>query len=140
MTLIQAIDTLYKQNPKAKIIVMGDFNDEPHNKSLKQLANKTKLQNLSEEIENMCNCGTYKYKSEWNMLDQFLVSTSLLVTDRLHTGYECLKIFNPDFLLTDDMNYGGLKLYRTYLGPRYIGGYSDHLPVVLDLYYPESEH
>ena len=42
-------------------------------------------------------------------------------------------IFHPDFLFVNDENYGGKKLFRTYVGPRYHGGFSDHLPVYIDL-------
>ncbi len=78
--------------------------------------------------------GTYRYKGTWEMIDQVLVSEDLLkgksgfVTD---TG--SLRILNPGFLLKDDPVYPGQSPFSTYRGYMYQGGYSDHLPVLLDL-------
>ena len=55
---------------------------------------------------------------------------------RLHYQEGSANIFHPDFLLTDDETHGGKKPFRTYLGPRYLGGFSDHLPVYIDLINP----
>lgn len=131
------IDSLLIENSNSKIIVMGDLNDEPENISLEILTN-TSMINLSGSMKEKCNCGTYKYKTHWNMLDQVLVSPALMNIEKLYVLPESLKIFNPQFLLESDEANGGVKPYRTYLGPRYIGGYSDHLPVLLDLYYSNT--
>lgn len=132
------VDSIQNESPQAKVVIMGDLNDEPHNKSLSVLT-ASNLINLSEDLVNSCNCGTYKYKSHWNMLDQVLVSTSLAEEDSWHVIPGSLKIFNQDFLLENDDANGGVKPYRTYSGPRYIGGYSDHLPVLLDVYFSENK-
>lgn len=132
------VDSIQQKNPQARIIIMGDFNDEPNNKSLMVLKSSN-LVNLSEELLNTCNCGTYKYKSYWNMLDQILVSASLKEKDSWHIIPGSLKIYRQDFLLENDETNGGKKPYRTYLGPRYLGGYSDHLPILLDVYFSDNK-
>jgi hypothetical protein len=137
--LQQAINSIKTQNPDAKIVVLGDFNDEPQNKSLQQLTSKTDMVNLSQKLQKSCKCGSYKYRSKWNMIDQVIVSKSLLKMEQLYTTTEKISVFSKDFLLIDDTSYGGTKPNRTYLGPRYMGGYSDHLPVLIDLEYQDAE-
>ncbi len=141
--LRQEIDSIFKCKRQAKIIVMGDLNDYPNNKSLtKILKAKTDfeniqpniLYNLSSYIEETKNTGSHKHKGEWGVLDQTIVSGALLNAQKgLKTAKENAYIFTADFLLTDDENFTGKKNFRTYLGYKYIGGYSDHLPIVLDL-------
>jgi hypothetical protein len=68
----------------------------------------------------------------WEMIDQVIVSKPVIESLLCHeTG--ALKIFKPQFLLQDDPKYPGERPFATYLGYRYQGGYSDHLPVILDL-------
>jgi exonuclease III len=143
--LRQKVDSLLSVNPGSKIIITGDFNDEPIDKSLTQWL-KAKipdedlqikaLYDLSGKMQAECNCGTYRYKGNWNMFDQFIISGSLLKKSRgLHTCISCMNIADYNFLLREDKKYGGLKPFSTYQGPQYIGGFSDHLPIYLDLYY-----
>ena len=126
------IDSLHNTADEPKVIVVGDFNDEPENKSLTYLSKTSELTNLSHDLKKSCSCGTYKYKSHWNMLDQALVSKCLLEKDCSGIKVDSLYILNNKFLLEPDPTNGGYKPYRTYLGPRYIGGYSDHLPILID--------
>jgi len=135
--LKKAVDSVQKSNPAAKVIIMGDFNDEPQNESVQRLLSTTII-NLSDTLERKCRCGTLKFKSEWQMFDQILVSKALLTDGKLMLNQNSLKVFNPEFLLLRDNSYGGNKPFRTYLGPRYQGGYSDHLPVVFDLFIDRS--
>ena len=62
--------------------------------------------------------GTYKYQGVWAYIDQMMASRELPV-----------EVFRPDYLLIDDERYMGRKPFRTYVGIRYQGGYSDHLPI-----------
>lgn len=138
-------DSILKLNSCANIIITGDFNDEPYNESLSQGLGAVPaveqyhcsiLYNLSALLVEECKCGTYRYRAYWNMLDQFIISGNLLLPQsNLKTGKECLHIANFDFLLIEDKKYGGTKPFRTYQGPVYKGGFSDHLPIYLDLYY-----
>jgi predicted extracellular nuclease len=144
-TLKLNIDSILNINSCANVIITGDFNDEPFDQSLTTgLVAQIKLTspvcsslyNLSVILLDVCKCGTYRYRSQWNMLDQFIVSGNLLLSeDGLRTKPEYLHIADFNFLLIEDSKYGGYKPYRTYQGPIYKGGFSDHLPVYLDLFY-----
>jgi hypothetical protein len=79
--------------------------------------------------------GSYKFQSEWNMLDQIIGSYSLIGRDELlHADYSDAHIFSASWMLTDDLKFPGKKPLRTFQGPRYLGGPSDHLPVYLDIH------
>ena len=78
--------------------------------------------------------GTYRYQGMWGILDQFLVSGNLLEKKgSIRTSLEKAQILRHEFLLEEDEKYGGDKPFRTYNGMKYLGGFSDHLPVALDL-------
>jgi hypothetical protein len=78
--------------------------------------------------------GTYRYMGTWEMIDQVIVSGLLLTCKNgLYTGVNMITIFQPDFLLKKDPRYPGFSPLSTYRGYRYQGGFSDHLPVLLDL-------
>jgi endonuclease/exonuclease/phosphatase family metal-dependent hydrolase len=131
-TVNSFMDSIYIQNNEANILVMGDFNDEPENKSV-GLLKKNGLINLSEDLKADCKCGSYKYKNTWHLFDQMLVSKSILSPQGLYFIPKSLQIYRSEMLTETDSNYGGRKLKRTYLGPRYNGGFSDHLPIYLDI-------
>ena len=78
--------------------------------------------------------GTHKYQGKWSVIDQFIVSGSLLNNEEgLTTKPSGAYIFSHPPLLEKDNKHPGKKPNRTYVGYRYHGGYSDHLPIVLDL-------
>ena len=78
--------------------------------------------------------GTFKFRGKWEMIDQVLVSASILDPVKgIYTEKEFFRIFRPDFLMQKDVNYPGYLPFSTYRGFRYQGGFSDHLPVILDL-------
>lgn len=119
-----------------KIIVLGDFNCTPDDQEMKSLiahSGTMPLINLSENLA-VDGLGTYRYMGTWEMIDQVIVSGKLLTCDRgLYTEAKMLMVFKPDFLLRKDPKYPGFSPLSTYRGFRYQGGYSDHLPVLLDL-------
>ncbi len=134
-----AVDDIFRENPDANVIIMGDFNDEPDNKSILQMLN-AHPRNESPEDGQLYNCfsefdqqnmGSYRYRADWNALDQIIVSGSLL------NGHSTFLAANPIIFKRDWMMYNNNKYgpspNRTYGGPRYFGGYSDHLPVSLEL-------
>jgi len=141
--LNQKIDSVFSVDPLAYIIVMGDFNDEPEDKSLISLAELTykqenvfdkKLYNLCYYLKQEQKTASYKYRGTWEMFDQFIVSGSLLnKQSSIYTTENDVYVFMQDFLLEKDEGNFGFKPFRTYSGYRYINGYSDHLPVYLDL-------
>jgi endonuclease/exonuclease/phosphatase family metal-dependent hydrolase len=74
--------------------------------------------------------GSHKTQEFWGCLDQFTVSKSLLNDNsKWQIENKSAVIFDAPFLLVPDEKYGGVKCFRTYSGPKYLGGYSDHLPV-----------
>ncbi len=134
-TLIHHTDSICAINKNANIILMGDFNDNPDNKSIQLLTNSTfcgfdKLTNLTSKSDIK---GTLKYKSNWLNFDQFLVAKPLLGGKN---GLQCSStahIFDAEFLLEVDLQHLGMKTKRTNIGYKYHGGTSDHLPVYIDL-------
>jgi len=118
----------------ARIIIMGDFNATPDDQViniLKSNAGKS-LVNLSENLPG--GQGTYRYMGTWEIIDQVLVSDILIdCMEGIFTEPGMMRIFRPDFLLKKDLKYPGLSPFSTYSGYKYQGGYSDHLPVLLDL-------
>ncbi len=127
---------LCKSSTGVNIIVMGDFNASPGDKVMEILTGKdengTHLINLSENIP--VGHGTYRYMGTWETIDQVIVSEELLRSNKeLLTEPGLLQVFRPEFLLKEDSKYPGLSPFSTYSGYRYQGGYSDHLPVLLDL-------
>lgn len=139
------IDSIVGKVSCSAIIVTGDFNDEPADKSLSGVLRASlgaekvycdSLYNLSALLQESCSCGTYKYRGSWNMIDQFIVSGAMLKNGQsISTCRECMHVADFEFLLLEDEKYGGWKPDRTYLGPVYKGGTSDHLPIYLDLYF-----
>jgi predicted extracellular nuclease len=110
--------------------MMGDFNDYPMNKSMKRLCSGKHLHNLMKDKKG----GTYRYRGEWGILDQFIVSGSLLKKkSNIRTSKAKAQVLRHAFLLEEDDRYGGDKPFRTYNGMKYQGGFSDHLPISLDL-------
>lgn len=142
------VDNTCKSRMNPHIIIMGDFNDSPSDKSLKNILegeiviekpSPNRLYNLflfanlqNEKIK------SYKYRSKWESIDQFIVNGRLLnnkCTTHLTNKYG--QVYSPDFLLEEDNKYGGQKPFRTYSGWNYLGGVSDHLPIYIDLYIKE---
>jgi endonuclease/exonuclease/phosphatase family metal-dependent hydrolase len=134
-----AVDSLYNVSKgELKAIIFGDFNCSPDDPVIASLikpdgAGDYKLVNLADQhIKG--HAGTYRYMGAWEMLDQVIVSDGLLKSTRgLFTDIKDFRIFNPDFLLRNDSKYPGMTTFSTYRGYRYQGGFSDHLPVLLDL-------
>lgn len=122
--LVHSVDSIYSLQGDAKILVAGDFNDYSDSPALQYLE-KHHLINISKDAQGRNGAkGTYRYHGEWRSLDHQLCSPSLAAQK-----IAC-EIGDLPFLLEDDEKYGGKKPFRTYLGPRYLGGYSDHLPLV----------
>ena len=127
----------------AKIVIMGDFNDTPFDNSIlnvllaKPSAKTHKddfLVNLFDDGDKLGFPGTLKHQYHWQIFDQIIISNSLIYDCKsLRYIKKSASIFHPDFLFVNDDSYGGKKLFRTYIGPKYQGGFSDHLPVYIDL-------
>jgi len=133
------IDSLHQLDLNAKIISMGDLNDDPRDDSLKKILNvkgdKSNLSNngLFNPMEKLFRkgIGSLAYRDKWNLFDQIFFTNNLLNSDY---GYRFWKggVFNPNYLVTKKGQYKGYP-FRTYAGGSYAGGYSDHFPVYVFL-------
>jgi predicted extracellular nuclease len=139
-TLASIKTEIFEDNPDAKIIVMGDFNDEPSNKSISEILNvaceiddveDNQLFNAFCKLEN-ADKGSYKYRSYWDMLDQIMISKSMISdTSGIHFIPNSAAIKAEDWMIQTG-KYEGFPL-RSYGGKNYLGGYSDHFPVYVEL-------
>jgi predicted extracellular nuclease len=134
------INEVQKKDPKAKVIVMGDFNDHPDNNSI---LNTLKASNQPKEKGDLYNAyqtldaakqGTHYYDKEWRVLDQIIVSQGLIGAKK---GYSFdpknAHILKKDFVLFKNHKTGEEKPNRTYSGEKYHNGYSDHLSIYIML-------
>ena len=146
-TLRRHYDSLVLKLPGAKVVMMGDLNDSPEDdsvlKGLRAFSYESNHQpdgliNLFTNKNSLGFDGTLKHVHDWQIFDQIIVSPALFGSE-MGTRYcdGSARIFVADFLLEDDDRYLGKKLHRTYSGPNYIGGFSDHLPVYIDLCLPD---
>jgi len=141
--LKQTTDSIIKTDNEARVIILGDFNDGPLEQSIGRDLNARIdtinlqdhfLYNLMSSTFQDSKYGTLKFRENWETFDQVIVSGSLLKKNNgLQVSAEGGRVYSPDHLLTEDEKYLGVKPFRTYIGMKYSGGYSDHLPVVIDL-------
>lgn len=134
------IDSIQKHEINAKIIYMGDLNDDPTNESLTRFMlsngkkNKVKKDELFNPMYEMYKkgIGSLAWRDTWNIFDQLLLTSSLLNGNSKELQYYDCKVFNKPFLIQADGSYKGYP-FRTFAGGNYKGGYSDHFPVYLYL-------
>ena len=120
MRVLAAVCDSLSAAGEENIICMGDFNDTPDGDAFAVIEGR--LENLARPIAEQGR-GTIRYAGKWELIDMFLVGGSL--------GQKmAMEICFPEFLAVRDRAYSGLKPLRTYTGPRYAGGISDHLPIV----------
>lgn len=139
------VDSLTAVHSNPNILIMGDFNDYPDNKSIRELLKALPLSDSiirPNELYNIAYAlheggkGTYKYNGEWGMLDQMIVSGNMLnMENRFFTHPKDIHIFEADFLLEDDEKFLGRRPFRTYNGMKYNKGFSDHLPLYIDFWF-----
>ena len=128
---------LLAESPDTPIFVMGDFNDEPTNKSLSRIGavgpkvfkgEEGQLLSAMYELDQQGK-GSYKYRDNWNMLDQVILSSGLTDGQGLEYVEGSATVFDPEWLRQQKPEkYKGSPL-RTFGGRKYLGGYSDHFPV-----------
>ncbi len=144
--LRRKIDSITAASPNTcppKIIVMGDLNDTPSDPSVYEVLKARhstecdgtdQLINLFAYSKGLGFEGTLKHQHDWLIFDQIIVTPALIgATNGLRYKPNSARIYCADFMLEDDAAYHGKKLFRTYVGPKYFGGFSDHLPVFIDL-------
>ena len=112
--LLEAVDSV-----TGPIVIMGDFNDTPDSPVFEEISRR--FRPLAKPLAAK-GLGTIRFEGKWDFIDHFYVSH----------GFEAeMKPIQVPFLMTPDRTHGGLKPLRTYSGPRYTAGVSDHLPVLL---------
>jgi len=135
-------DSLLREDPTCKVIVMGDMNDDPQDKSMAvSLGAQRKMKDVEKGglwnpwWDTLANgTGTLMYDGKWNLFDQIILSQSLLDQNK-KKDYRTLKyfahqIFRRDYLFQKEGKYKGNTL-RTHAGGVWLNGYSDHLPTVV---------
>ena len=145
LTLRNAVDRIFMTNPQSKIFIIGDFNDDPDNASLIQSLNAHPVKcdtvkqdfgsNFKNELFNLAyepfknGAGSFKFQDTWNLLDQIIVSSTLISKNEFHYLCNSFQVYKPEFMITQSGKYAGTP-FPTYGGKRYLGGYSDHFPVI----------
>ena len=140
------IDSLFGVRHTPNIIVLGDFNSEARTNLISKILGVKDFCADDEKVEQnklylMANkpsngYGTYKYKGVWNNIDHIFISGAMLNSDNsISTIPSWYKVIDLPFLLEDDTADRSLKPKRSFLGPFYRGGFSDHLPVYMKFKY-----
>lgn len=144
------VDSVMQMRSQPNVFIMGDFNGYWPESFLAdglgvQLLAATEavqpngLYLLTHALKGVADVrGTYKFQGEWNQLDHFVVNGAML--DESRKGHPYVKssscqLFSPMFLLKKERNGEGVRPKRTFLGNYYQGGYSDHLPILLDVFF-----
>lgn len=139
---VKIIKEVQEKYPNAKVITMGDFNDDPTNSSFKKVL-KTKGKkaevkdgDIYNPMENMYRRGlnTLGYRDNINLFDQILITSPLLANTKEYKDYKMFKanIFNPKYLINKKGKYKGYP-FRSWGFQGFTGGYSDHYPVYIYL-------
>ena len=132
------VDSILAEEPGANIVIMGDMNDEPHNASIAEILGAHQEISPSSVLVNMMapqakqGKGSYNFRGNWNMLDNIIVSKALFDGK----GYDCItgagEVFSKEWMEYKNKE-GKVSPNRTYGGPNYYGGISDHFPVYISL-------
>lgn len=123
-----ALDSIVCRNPSAFVLAMGDFNTVPQDSSL-HLLRTAPYVNLMHNTRWQGKQGSHKFRENWSTIDHIIVPRSTLTQLHRQQSFR----FDPPFLLQEDEKYMGHKPFRTFYGARHLGGYSDHLPVYVDI-------
>lgn len=138
-----AADSIMKEHPDTKIVIMGDMNDDPADKSMsealgaKRLPKQVKSQGFFNPFYQMHRdgLGTLAYQDAWNLFDNMIINENLLngTTGELKikkTGKYYGHIFRTGYMIQKEGQFKGYPL-RTYVGDNFQSGYSDHFPVYI---------
>jgi hypothetical protein len=139
---LHVMDSLRSSDQNAKIVYMGDLNDDPVSYSIKEVIKSNgqvsevdpgEFFNPMEKLYNQ-GIGTLAYKDNWNLFDQFICTSPLVEKGSDFSTYKFYKakVFNAAYLKNASGNFAGYP-FRTYVGSTWQGGYSDHFPVYMYL-------
>jgi hypothetical protein len=132
------VDSLFEMDRNAKVIYMGDLNDDPNSPSIKKHLKTTSNINDTSGIElfnpmfdlHKKGIGTLAWKDSWNLFDQIMLSPDFMKKEYSSFRYYGAKVFNKPFVAQKEGNYKGYPL-RTFAGGNYTAGYSDHFGVYI---------
>lgn len=135
--LRQHMDSLYSKDSTAFILAMGDLNTTAEDSVLSPLRSPPYLNLMASHAWQprfaRHAIGSHKFREEWSTIDHIILNRHVL--PRLKGGGAF--VFARSFLLQTDERYMGIKPFRTFYGAKHLGGYSDHLPVYIDLHPPD---
>jgi hypothetical protein len=133
-------DSLYARNKEARMLIMGDLNDDPIDQSLivalgaEGRPAKVKQEGLFNPMWQMYKdgLGSLAYKDSWNLFDQIIVSQPIMKENNTSWKLYKTRVFKKPFMIQQDGQYAGYP-FRSFAGGAYAGGYSDHFPVFVVL-------
>lgn len=133
-------DSLLNEDPASKVVIMGDMNDDPMNKSMAvSLGAKRKAADVKpHDLYNPWwdtlkkGTGTLMYNGQWNLFDQIVFTGNMLGADRSNLKFYKNEIFSRDYMFQKEGKYKGYPK-RTHAGGVWLNGYSDHLPTIIYL-------
>ena len=123
---LEIINSILQVDPKARIVVMGDFNDDPHSESIRKLTSDF-LYNPMEVLFSKFE-GSLSHRETWHLFDQIIISHNFLQGAPNPFQFKSAHIYNPREIKEHKERFKHLPL-RTFLGKKYMGGFSDHFPV-----------
>ncbi len=139
--LRKKVDSIQKTQPNAKIMIMGDFNDTPENKSIAEILKAKEKAEAADEFNNpfmpiyKSGEGTYYFQESWNLLDMILTSKAFVGgPHQLSCDLKSAAVLRSKILLKQDIGKNKIHPKKTYNSTTYLGGYSDHLPVYIKLF------
>lgn len=118
------VDSIRSVSSRPLILIAGDFNDYSQDSSIKLITDRGMKEVSGKAAGTHGARGTYRFHGEWGSLDHIFCNDFL--AEKPNSCY----INDAPFLLEEERKYGGVKPFRTFLGPHYLGGFSDHLPLV----------
>ena len=130
-TAQKIIESIQLKEPNPSIIIMGDFNDDPHSKSIKDHLLTPELYNPMERLFSI-ERGSLNYRLQWNLFDQIIFSHNFFQFEKGTHQFAHADIFDKRFLAEWEGKYKN-NPFRTFIGRKYLGGYSDHFPVYIQL-------
>jgi predicted extracellular nuclease len=126
------VEVIQEKHYDAKIIIMGDFNDDPTSKSVKEYLVREDLYNPMESLLDRDKLGSLTYNGKWNLFDQIIITKNFTTEKSGQHTFKHAEVFNKEWLKIFKGKLKGSP-FRTYIGPWYQGGFSDHFPVYLFL-------
>lgn len=123
---LEIINAIISEDSNARIVVMGDFNDDPHSESVKTLTSDFLYNPMEVLLSNYE--GSLSYRDHWHLFDQIIISHNFLQGAPNPFQFKSAHIYNPREIKERKERFKHLPL-RTFLGKKYLGGFSDHFPV-----------